>query len=54
LIAESAERVERIALARKLSAHRLAKGVVPALDACFASLERVPHARRAAGEDALA
>jgi hypothetical protein len=54
LIAASPEKAERLALARRLSAHRLAKGVVPSLDACFASLELVPRARQPAVEAALA
>ena len=54
LIAASAEKAERLALARRLSAHRLAKGLVPSLDACFASLELVPRARQPAVEAALA
>jgi MinD-like ATPase involved in chromosome partitioning or flagellar assembly len=54
LIAASAEKAERLTLARRLSAHRLAKGVVPSLDACFASLKLVPRARQPAVEAALA
>ena len=39
LIAKASGTVERIALAQKLATRRLATGVVPELDACFAALE---------------
>ena len=38
-IAEASGVVEKIALAQKLATRRLATGVVPELDACFAALE---------------
>ena len=39
LIAKASGTVEKIALAQKLATRRLATGVVPELDACFAALE---------------
>jgi hypothetical protein len=39
LIAQAPQREERLALARRLALHRLACGVVPALEACFTALE---------------
>ena len=38
LIAATSDSGERIALARRLAMQRLARGVVPALDACFDAL----------------
>ena len=39
LIAQACDTAERVALARKLATRRLASGVVPELDQCFAALE---------------
>lgn len=39
LIAQASSPAEKLALAQKLATRRLASGVVPELDACFASLE---------------
>lgn len=50
LIAATADSAERLALARRLATHRLAKGVVPALDACFDALALVPPAAPRAAE----
>jgi hypothetical protein len=38
MIAASSDSVERLALAQRLATRRLARGVVPDLDACFAAL----------------
>ena len=38
-IARAKDTAEKVALARKLATARLACGVVPELDACFAALE---------------
>jgi len=42
LIAKARDTAEKLALAQKLATHRLASGVVPELDACFAALELEP------------
>lgn len=42
LIAKAKDTAEKLALAQKLATHRLASGVVPELDACFAALELEP------------
>jgi MinD-like ATPase involved in chromosome partitioning or flagellar assembly len=39
LIAQAADRTEKMALGQKLATRRLARGVVPQLDACFAALD---------------
>ncbi|MBL8386970.1 MAG: hypothetical protein JNK17_01905 [Hydrogenophaga sp.] len=39
LIAQAKDTTEKLALAQKLATRRLASGVVPELDACFAALE---------------
>ncbi len=39
LIARASDRQEKMALGQKLATRRLARGVVPELDACFAALE---------------
>ena len=39
LIAQAKGTTEKVALAQKLATRRLASGVVPELDACFAALE---------------
>lgn len=39
LIAQAKDTTEKVALAQKLATRRLAIGVVPELDACFAALE---------------
>jgi hypothetical protein len=52
LIAATADSAERLALARRLATHRLAKGVVPALDACFDALALVPPSVHGANETA--
>jgi hypothetical protein len=39
LIARAEDTAEKLALAQKLATRRLARGVVPELDACFAALE---------------
>jgi hypothetical protein len=39
LIKNAGDTREKVAWARKLATHRLACGVVPELDACFAALE---------------
>jgi len=38
LIAKAADTAEKLALAQKLATRRLANGVLPELDACFAAL----------------
>lgn len=50
LIATAADSAERLALARRLATHRLAKGVVPALDACFDALALAPRPAHQADE----
>lgn len=42
LIAQAKSTTEKVALAQKLATRRLAIGVVPELDACFAALELKP------------
>src|SRR5262249_34134497 len=42
LIALAKDADEKLALAQKLATRRLARGVVPELDACFAALELEP------------
>ena len=42
LIAKARDTAEKLALAQKLATRRLASGVVPELDACFAALELEP------------
>ena len=42
LIAQAKDTIEKLALARKLATRRLASGVVPELDVCFAALEFKP------------
>ena len=42
LIAQANSTLEKLALAQKLATRRLASGVVPELDACFAALEFQP------------
>ena len=42
LIAKARDTPEKLALAQKLATRRLASGVVPELDACFAALELEP------------
>lgn len=42
LIARAKDTDEKLALAQKLATRRLARGVVPELDACFAALELEP------------
>ena len=39
LIARAGSTADKVALAQKLANRRLASGVVPELDACFAALE---------------
>ena len=41
-IAQAKDTIEKLALARKLATRRLASGVVPELDVCFAALEFKP------------
>lgn len=53
LIAATSDRDERVALARRLATFRLACGVVPALDTCFAALALVPRAVHEASDVAL-
>ena len=43
LIAQARDTAEKLALAQKLATRRLASGVVPELDACFAALELTPR-----------
>jgi hypothetical protein len=50
LIAATDDSVERLALARRLATHRLAKGVVPALDACFDALGLVSQTSQQTNE----
>jgi hypothetical protein len=50
LIAATSDSAQRLALARRLGAHRLACGVLPALDACFAALELLPCPTRLASQ----
>ncbi|WP_422014595.1 hypothetical protein [Roseateles sp.] len=38
LIAKAADTTEKVALAQRLAIRRLATGVIPELDACFAAL----------------
>lgn len=47
LIARTPERGEKIALAQRLAVCRLARGVLPELDACFAALDLAPAAAHA-------
>ena len=42
LIARAKDTIEKLALAQKLATRRLASGVVPELDVCFAALEFKP------------
>ena len=42
LIAQAKDTTDKVALAQKLATRRLAIGVVPELDACFAALEFMP------------
>jgi hypothetical protein len=42
LIARAKDTAERLALAQRLATRRLASGVVPELDACFAALALEP------------
>lgn len=42
LIAQAKDTIEKLALAQKLATRRLASGVVPELDVCFAALEFKP------------
>jgi hypothetical protein len=42
LIAKARDTAEKLALAQKLATRRLASGVVPELDACFAALALEP------------
>ena len=44
LIAQTQDQSEKISLARRLATRRLASGVVPELDACFAALCLTPQA----------
>lgn len=53
LIAATPDSDERLALARRLALRRLACGVVPALDACFAALDLRPGLERAPGRGAM-
>ena len=46
LIARARDLGEKLALAQRLATRRLASGVVPELDACFAALSLAPHAAR--------
>lgn len=48
LIAATQDVSKRVAMAQRLATHRLARGVVPELDACFAAMELVPGSGRAA------
>ncbi len=48
LIAAATDSAERLALAQRLATRRLASGVVPELDACFAALRLEPGANNAA------
>jgi MinD-like ATPase involved in chromosome partitioning or flagellar assembly len=50
LIAATADSTQRIALARRLATHRLARGVVPALDACFDAMALAPRTGQRADE----
>jgi hypothetical protein len=43
LIAQAKGTTEKVAMAQKLATRRLASGVVPELDACFAALEFKPR-----------
>jgi hypothetical protein len=54
LIAETADSAERLALARRLGTHRLAKDVLPTLDACFDALALAPRTAQRAGKVAHA
>ncbi|KAB2870618.1 MAG: hypothetical protein F9K36_15010 [Burkholderiaceae bacterium] len=53
LIAATSDSDERLALARRLALRRLACGVVPALDACFAALDLRSGPARAPGRGAM-
>jgi hypothetical protein len=50
LIAAASDNAQRLALARRLATHRLARGVVPALDACFDALALAPRPAHPADE----
>jgi len=50
LISKAQGTSEKLALAQKLATRRLASGVVPELDACFAALRLAPTQRRAQAE----
>ena len=39
LIAKAESQLDKVALARRLAIQRLARGVMPELDACFAALD---------------
>ena len=52
-IAKASSASERLALAQKLATQRLARGVVPELDACFAALDLQSRLANVQGESAL-
>ncbi|WP_088283003.1 StbB family protein [Ideonella sp. A 288] len=53
-IAKTASQADKIALARKLATQRLARGVIPELDACFDALDLHRCRRREGSEAPLA